>query len=1066
MSSSRIAHSTPLNISKHSENLLWCVQNLTQDFLAEALRAEDSKKYKKFVSLTSSFPFRIKNWINQYSDSDSLTSSIEAWDSSDSTNFPVIGQPFFNRYSVRYCTSNTLPFTSASSLHYSLRSAPVHPGFVSYSTKSKQPFEDSKSISIPSIPLTPELSLNQLISIISGKPIDPNSPDLYHLVEDVLAAKDVETVRRFQKIRVQVYQYLIKNKNPQRLHIIEKIYSSISPKRLTKKDLAAKLQCITELEPERISKTLTESLRLFSHKFVLELLFSTIKQLQKLPIPSALAPAITDKSLFSFQLFSSILLKQLGTLKLSNMFTYKTERTILTDMVFFENPRDLLRILKTLLDDKPKTNSLLVTTIIDILTKTYRFELAVDLWNLKCQLGLASSLDLYYAMKSYIKMKLPDEALLIYNSNPRLHNDWLFDIVLEAYGKKEDWIGMRQVFDSLFGRGELPNLNHYRIVMEAISKIAQTDVIEFMYNNMLSRNLNPTVSIYNAIMYGQYALGDLDGVKKAFGMLNSSGLSPDTSSYNIMLMTYRDLKDLDSALEVLQMATAKEHKISRVIITTILSLCAERKDPVNGQIVFNWILESGGHPDLTSYNALLHCYAESKSKVKFKELYRRMRKLKFPLRIDTATILFSFYSETRDIVNLNNLVKTMDHEKIPQDKIFYSTVLKHLCDSNNMEQAEQVIETMSQSSEKPDVYHYSILMDGYLNHKNYAKVFSIYESLPSLGIDPSFHTSAILLQALQLASKKSPELKGKSKILLTEYLDEKDTVDLTSSYWPRYAVPPELSKVVARSYADGAKPDEIIKVMEKMQEQHGPGNVMEGHIVLMRKLLEAYGKARDWDNFNRYWTIFFEAQRKFYVPKEVFDEENREKKTIDVIPYKDRFSNDEIFRYKIFQITSFGEYSNVIEFLEIMRSEGYIFSNSLINMTIRLLVEEEVAIVDAYRLVSIYLIKHQLARYSLRPLVRKKTITLEEYNRKIGQYNIQQETMGALIRNFPRLIDATIRASGEPDFAEKDALHLLFLQLGQTIRLFYEISTRTKFPFRQGKKQRRDALANMHNVNN
>lgn len=78
-------------------------------------------------------------------------------------------------------------------------------------------------------------------------------------------------------------------------------------------------------------------------------------------------------------------------------------------------------------------------------------------------------------------------------------------MVLKTYASKQDWTGMQRIFESLFGRGDLPNLEHYRIVMDAVSKIAGTEIIETMYNNMLSRSLKPSVGIFNAMMYSYYA---------------------------------------------------------------------------------------------------------------------------------------------------------------------------------------------------------------------------------------------------------------------------------------------------------------------------------------------------------------------------------------------------------------------------------------------------------------------------------------------------------------------------------------------------------------------------------
>lgn len=904
----------------------------------------------------------------------------------------------------------------------------------------------------PSISL--DRALEELKLIVSGDTSHANSTSCKNLVQNILDGNSPKATTELHKVRAALFQHLIKNNDPHRLDIIISILSTIGPKAITKKDFAAKLRCTIDLEPQSIETTLAESVKLFTHKSVLELLYSTIKQLQTLP-NSSLLPAIPDKSLFSFELYSSIILKQVGTVRLLNKQLYKTERTILTNMIKFEKSEDLIRILEMMIKKNSTLNARLVSTIIDICHEVYDFESVINVWKMMDRLQVTTPFDLHRAMKAYLKLNQPQEALKVYESNPQIHQDWLFDLVLEAYGLSEDWVGMRNTFDSLFGRGELPNLNHYRIVITAISRIAQTDVIQFLYENLLSRDMKPNVNIHNAIMYGYYALGDLDGVKASFKILCDSGVSPNTNSYNIMLMIYRDLKDLKSAQDVLRAALA-QGAISKVLLTTIVSLCAERRDPVNGEIVFNWIVEAGYHPDLTSFNALLHCFVEARMNKKVIALHRRMQKLGIPLRIDTATILLSHYSGTLDHDSISLLLNEMNHEGVSRDKYFYSELLEYFCKSNRMEDAEMLMEEMSISGNiTPDIYHYSILMKGYLERKNFSKVLETYDILGNHGLKPSFHTSALVLEAIQRSSKDLPELKGRSADLLSEFLLNKDSIDLTSEHLPRNGVPPELSKIVARRFADQGKPDEILKIAAQMKDQHNGKYDIEKDVILMRKLLESYGRARDWENFSLYWIKFFEAQRQLYVPREIIDNKNRSfKSTTDKIPLRDQYSNDQIFIYKIYQIFTFSEHMGVMDFLDAMRAEGYLFSNNLINMVIRLLAEEDSTIHNAYQLVEYYLMKPHLARIRWSPQMKQRKITPQQYLKKVGQYNIQQKTVDSLVRNFRRLVDITIKTSGGPNsITENEAIYSLSLKMGKTVHYFYETSTRSKFPFKHPKKR-------------
>lgn len=1032
MASKQLVQHAPSHLSKNSETLAWCLKNFTQDFFAETLWHEDRRKYNEFISVTSTFPFLLKSWIKSQSKVDQRSFSFFE---------RLLSSPYNNSISRK--SRHTILSRNVTYLPLQ----PI-PKFAFYSTTTKTDINDDDLNNLP----TKATLIDRVASIIEKDKEFTQVLEFEDLLGKILDSDSTNILSELFQIRGPVYKYLIMSKSLLRLQLIEKIILINHLKPMTKQDFDARLNCIIDLHPGLIEETLLESIKLFSHKTVLGFLYTTILQLRKKPDES-LAPEITDKSLFLFQLYYSIILKQLGTLRLLDTDKYKIERRILANMLHNEKPKIVLRILKQLLTTNPAFSHMFATTIIDISYRTHNFSFVTEVWLIKENQKMASTYDLFKTMSSFIQLKQPDNALNIYQQNPDLHADWLFAIVLKTYAIKQDWVGMQRVFESLFDRKGLPNVEHYRIVMDAISKMAGIEIVELMYKNMLSLGLQPTVHIYNALLFSYYAFGDVNGLKRLFKELEESEIRPNMHSYNILLMMYRDTKDLDSAREVLRTIIEKKFPVERSLLTTIISLCAERKDPINGEAVFHWIKEAGHYPDITSYNALLTCYVKSRFKTETVALFAEMKKKRIPLRIDTLTIMLSYYAQVKDIDGIDNLMNEMMEKNIIPDAKFYSVLLDYFCNSNQIEAAEELIESMKQSPQNPgpSIYHLSILMGGYLRKKRFSDVIKVYNSLQDYNIQPTFHTSALFLTALQRSGKRNYKLKDRAASLLSEFLSDTESLDLTSDYTPRNVVPPQLVKVVMRRYADAGNPQKVLEIMNEMSKQNAEYAAID-HVIVLRKLLEAAGRSADWELFNQYWDEFIKAERKTYVPREV--KHKNTKKIIDQIPLPDSFSNNKVFRYKIFQLVTFGQYSQIIPFIHMVEGEGFRLSNKLLNEIVRLLVESDQTVFDGFMIAHKYLEEFELKRKQLRPLYMNQQLDLKDYQARIGQFNIQRETKSSLSKNLYRLVNLVMMNEGYT--SEIDALRKLNNELGHTIRKVYELTAKKQFPYKDIKEKNKE----------
>lgn len=813
---------------------------------------------------------------------------------------------------------------------------------------------------------------------------------------------DADLKSQLMKHRSKIYEYLAGCSNRKRLEIVSQIYNFLPPKRRTKYDFAARVQANVDLDPDAVEDVFKEALSHISHKGILDILSSTFKHVYRKAETSA-RDLIQDRPHFCFSLYQSVLLKQHGTLTFLDRDAHKTERLLLHFLM--KKSTQLTTLLRRFMIEKPAFFQMLATTCLDIQYFTYNHASVVDIWRVKEDMHLGTSFDLFRAMSSLLHLKDYETGLRLYERNPALHADWLFDILLKTYAFRKDWRGMQTIFEGLFGRGDLPNIKHYSIVMDAISKIAGVNIVDTMYENIKVRKMEPTVGIHNSLMYARYALGDVQGVQDAMDRMKDDNVKPNVRSYMILLLTYRDSHDLNASMKVLERMHANGMNLSRQILTTIVSLCAERKDPVNAEKVMGWIKKLGHSPDIVLYNTLLECYMESNYFAKADRLFEKMQTEGMPLRIDTITIMFQHYVRQRRTEDIAKLYKEMNRNNIKADNKFYSVMLEYLMKLQKFEEAEQVLHELEAAGGEPNIYHYTIVMHGYLKEKRYKDVIAVYERLESKNLVPTYETISIVAECLQ-QDDVDFGISGAGEALWNEYISGQKRVDLTSKYLPRDVLPPQLHKTVLYGHAARADPSKLPEIFRKIEENSGDKRMLENPVIL-RKVAELYGRSNRWNEFDRYLDLLLEKLAKQYVPTKLAN-----KKIVQAIPKSERFSNDVVFRLKFKEMAQFGEVNKILPWFLHLTRDGFDFSNRTQNEVVRLLIDDDSTLADAFKFAEKRLLHGNFESYIATGLYKQGLITRKDQKARVGYFKMAHSTITLLKNNYGRLLGLIAKEHG------------------------------------------------------
>lgn len=964
MASRQILNSNPVLMSKRRESLLWSLQNFTQDFLAESLRSRDARAYANFLN-SNRLSFRIADWISTTPNSRN-TSRI-----STTTN----GRTSSARASPSARFAYTHRQAARAAFHNSLGPSQVSPR---YMVPHNTPTQSELILELNDIlsDANPSQHISRLLTVIKNLKTDPSSaPELL-------------------RMRRSIYAYVSASISHDRIEIVNALFDLVRPAKRSKYDFAAKIQAYLDLDPAQVEPVFVDALKTISKAGILELLYSTFRHVYR---PNSNF-AVPDPSYFCFHLYMTVLLRQYGTVCFLDVEKHKTERNILRYLMN-KNTR-FVTVLKKLMEENPAFGQMLATTCLDLEYKIHNNASAIDIWDAKEQLHLASTLDLQKAMSALLHTKDYDRALAIYKRNPDIHADWLFDTLLKTYAYKQDWASMQQVFESLFGRGKLPNINHYRIVMEALSKIAGVDVVDTMYDNIKARKLAPTIAIHNAIMFSRYALGDIFGVKEAYDRIAADGLRPNLRTFTIKLMAYSDAHDLASAKEVLAQMQQQDVPITREILTTMISLCSKRYDIDGAERIFSWLKQKGMHPDLICYNAMIECYMNAKAPESAERLLEEMKAKGISMRIDTITILFKHYARMKQSDKLSELYAEMSRLQILPDAKFYSVMLEYLVRTDKFNEAETIIKELDSTELKNNIYHYSILMKGYLDNNQYNQVIEIFQELERKHIEPTFETVALMIEAYEQSMRGS----GIGNQVLQDYMSKTDElVDLTSKYVPRNVVSPEMVVAVLKGHAERLNLDQVKLVIEAIKDMGAHGKRLLENDIVLRRISLIFGKFNEWGLFTEYSNRLMEVVRTKFVQTR-----NGQYR----LPPALRLVDDKVFRYKFIQLADMGQRDKIFPLYKTLKAKGFAFSNYTINTIVPLLVEDPATITHGYELAERELLGGSLRAIEASQMERRGLITADQKSRFIGHKKMSITTRQVLAQYYYKFLETLAQQMG------------------------------------------------------
>lgn len=143
----------------------------------------------------------------------------------------------------------------------------------------------------------------------------------------------------------------------------------------------------------------------------------------------------------------------------------------------------------------------LLSAILQVVARTNP-QVTLACWQYKVQHHVTQRTprDLTNAMLAHIELRAYDKALRLYLANVSLQRDEQILLLLQISERNKDWKLLQKQFEDMYGRGNLPYLVHYAVVMGALASLGATHEVEQLYNQLLKRNLVPSAPVFLALV--------------------------------------------------------------------------------------------------------------------------------------------------------------------------------------------------------------------------------------------------------------------------------------------------------------------------------------------------------------------------------------------------------------------------------------------------------------------------------------------------------------------------------------------------------------------------------------
>lgn len=383
--------------------------------------------------------------------------------------------------------------------------------------------------------------------------------------------------------------------------------------------------------------------------------------------------------------------------------------------------------------------------------------------------------DLKSAMSAFCLLSMYQSVLDLYQKFPGLRNEEQIEVLLRVSEEFKDWKLLQKQFEDMYGKGQLPYVVHYSIVMNALAAIGAKDEVMQLFNQLLKRNLSPTPSIYAALINSEVFYGNIENSNRWFNeyldRVKVDAIDPNAGPYlySLMFKLYLKSSNLDSAMNFLEFARSEQERLNITLVDPkTLSQFINFAGTMYGLKELEILRKLGQESNLTSneyYENLIRAYtrldqyekaddmvfeAHLESDVPFTnpDIYKvQLRNYRFWYRNTSSHETQAFISERIKYI-LEQVVNKAS--SVRNNHGLYTEVIKLHLARNDLSNAEALFKS-AKNQKMLSEHHFTPFLDFYAKQRTfagYSQVLELYRQMAKERVNISTKTYVHLIKAL------------------------------------------------------------------------------------------------------------------------------------------------------------------------------------------------------------------------------------------------------------------------------------------------------------------------------
>lgn len=642
-----------------------------------------------------------------------------------------------------------------------------------------------------------------------------------------------------------------------------------------------------------------------------------------------------------------------------------------------------------------RADEFLYTSLLTALMLAARFErhfvLMERLWHSKDP-DYRTSQDLTLLIHLYLGSGMYQTAVEAYHNNPVLQNEDQFESILRSYGRLKNWDELKSLFDSLFNFDQLPNMTHYGFVMYALARNGYYSKVQALYQQILERKMIPSVYVYVSLMEAAIQSHHYNDVAKWFykfyeiekramvlatnegnnGLLTTITRSK-SAGFTLLLKSFAKLGLSSPVLKILDLfhrdtaaSTNDTGKISRKSIadtkmyTTAMSCCATTGDIVNATKVYQMAKAS----TIVQFDdVFISTYMRVFVKAgKYREVCRVFEL--FLQHMKPGTRMFAEYISAAikldDYKLVENILAKLSNSDVQPDLTIFALLVEYYSKAQDLEAAQTVIQQMYESGIKPTQVHYNKLLQGFTRTGNFNAVILAFNHMIDNNVKADETTNLLLVNAVIQRDGRSQKRNFKQTYALLNELFEITNDESTSSrpmlnislvnkfvdiFSKKISI--QQAKAILGKYADLC--DKYSSAPSKESFSRSAGT--------LRTMIVIEGQQLNFSRVSEYFEkLVGLLLRKRFKPFE------GAKATPGLAPervIRQEYQNflEPIMRYKLEQLVHDQQVHKIVPLIDQLLKRKFKFSNSVMNLAVKLSLEEVSSFEAALYLSNKYLIR-------------------------------------------------------------------------------------------------------------